>query len=188
MGFPPSSACSRRFLRTFPLPSLSASTRRQKDRGCCRGFSAAWLQCQWTMPATGRKSASPTFTSRLRTGICCWMTAEFVSAPARAKTATARPLIPCSAAPPRAYGQRVIAVLFSGLLDDGTSGLTAVSGRGGITIVQEPSEARFSAMPENALRNDSPRYVLPVQQIAPPWFGWWKAGAASMDKNNPTPK
>ncbi len=79
-------------------------------------------------------------------------------------------------------------MLFSGLLDDGTSGLTAVSGRGGITIVQEPSEARFSAMPENALRNDSPRYVLPVQQIAPPWFGWWKAGAASMDKNNPTPK
>jgi two-component system chemotaxis response regulator CheB len=66
----------------------------------------------------------------------------------------------------RAYGRRVIAVLFSGLLDDGTAGLKAVSREGGVTIVQDPDEARFSAMPENAVRKDAPQFVLPVQQIA----------------------
>lgn len=67
----------------------------------------------------------------------------------------------------RAYGPRVVAVLFSGLLDDGTAGLKAVGGRGGISIVQDPEEARFASMPLNAVENDSPQYVLPVQQIGP---------------------
>ena len=66
----------------------------------------------------------------------------------------------------RAYGSRVVAVLFSGLLDDGTAGLKAVAGCGGVTIVQDPGEARFASMPRNAVENDSPRYVLPVQRIA----------------------
>lgn len=66
----------------------------------------------------------------------------------------------------RAYGPRVVAILFSGLLDDGTAGLTVVSRHGGVTIVQDPGEARFAAMPQNALKNDSPRYVLPVRKIA----------------------
>lgn len=65
----------------------------------------------------------------------------------------------------RAYGARVVAILFSGSLDDGTAGLTAVTRQGGITMVQDPSEARFSAMPQNAVSNDSPRYVLPVRQM-----------------------
>ena len=63
----------------------------------------------------------------------------------------------------RLYGPRVIAVLFSGLLDDGTAGLKAVSRAGGITIIQDPNEARFASMPRNALRHDSPQHVLPVQ-------------------------
>ena len=67
----------------------------------------------------------------------------------------------------RAYGQRVVAVVFSGLLDDGTAGLKAVSRHGGISIVQDPEEARFASMPLNALEHDSPKYVLPVQQIGP---------------------
>jgi two-component system chemotaxis response regulator CheB len=66
----------------------------------------------------------------------------------------------------RAYAARVVAVLFSGALDDGTAGLSAVTRHGGVTIVQDPREARFASMPQNALRNDSPRYVLPVRQIA----------------------
>jgi two-component system chemotaxis response regulator CheB len=66
----------------------------------------------------------------------------------------------------RAYGSRVVAVLFSGLLDDGTAGFTVVARHGGVTIVQDPAEARFAAMPENALKNDSPQYVLPARKIA----------------------
>jgi two-component system chemotaxis response regulator CheB len=66
----------------------------------------------------------------------------------------------------RAYGPRVVAVLFSGLLDDGTAGLKAVGGCGGKTIVQDPGEARFSSMPRNAVKNDSPHYVLRVRELA----------------------
>jgi two-component system chemotaxis response regulator CheB len=52
-----------------------------------------------------------------------------------------------------AYGNRVIAVLLSGLLDDGAAGLWEVSNRGGVTIVQDPAEAPFPSMPLNALES-----------------------------------
>lgn len=66
----------------------------------------------------------------------------------------------------RAYGPRVVAVLFSGLLDDGTAGLKAVARCGGVTLVQDPGEARFASMPRNAVENDSPQYVLRVRELA----------------------
>lgn len=67
----------------------------------------------------------------------------------------------------RSYGARAIGILFSGLLDDGSAGLKAITGHGGVSMVQDPNEARFAAMPRNAVRNDSPQYVLPAEQIAP---------------------
>jgi len=66
----------------------------------------------------------------------------------------------------RAYGPRVVGVLLSGLLDDGTSGLEVIKARGGISVVQDPEEAQFSSMPAHAIENDSPDYSLPVAEIA----------------------
>jgi two-component system, chemotaxis family, protein-glutamate methylesterase/glutaminase len=52
-----------------------------------------------------------------------------------------------------AYGNRAIAVLTSGELDDGTSGLQAIKACGGTTVVQNPDGAPFPAMLQTALAN-----------------------------------
>ncbi|PRY25884.1 two-component system chemotaxis response regulator CheB [Spirosoma oryzae] len=65
-----------------------------------------------------------------------------------------------------AYGNRVMGVLLSGALDDGTAGLWAIKHYGGLALVQDPQEALVSDMPENAIRQVAIDYVLPVAQLA----------------------
>jgi two-component system chemotaxis response regulator CheB len=51
------------------------------------------------------------------------------------------------------YGTRVIGVVLSGALDDGTSGLWTIKLRGGTAVVQEPADAGVRGMPLSALHN-----------------------------------
>jgi two-component system chemotaxis response regulator CheB len=67
----------------------------------------------------------------------------------------------------RSRGHRVIAVLLSGLYDDGVQGLQVVSRKRGKVIVVKPDDTEFPQMPENAIRYDHPDYVLSVSDIAP---------------------
>jgi two-component system chemotaxis response regulator CheB len=48
------------------------------------------------------------------------------------------------------YAERSIGVLLSGLLDDGTAGLWTLKRSGGITVIQDLSDALFPDMPRNA--------------------------------------
>jgi two-component system chemotaxis response regulator CheB len=80
----------------------------------------------------------------------------------------ARPAIdPLFRSAARAYGPRVVGVILSGALYDGSAGLLAIHARGGVAVVQEPSEASFDSMPLSALRLVPVEHVLPAADIAP---------------------
>ncbi len=66
----------------------------------------------------------------------------------------------------KVYRNRVVGVILSGMLDDGTAGLMDVKRHGGVAIVQDPQEASFSGMPSSAVENVEVDYILPVSAIA----------------------
>lgn len=65
------------------------------------------------------------------------------------------------------YGPRVIGVVLSGSLDDGTSGLWTVKRMGGLAVVQNPLEAAFPSMPMNALQEVEIDKTVSVAEMGP---------------------
>ncbi|HSC56252.1 MAG TPA: chemotaxis protein CheB [Nitrospira sp.] len=65
----------------------------------------------------------------------------------------------------RHYGRRVIGVILTGMLKDGTEGLKAVHKAGGITIVQDPAEAEYPDMPASAMQDLPVTFCLKLCDI-----------------------
>lgn len=65
------------------------------------------------------------------------------------------------------HGARVIGVLLSGALNDGSVGLAAIKRCGGVTLVQAPHDAVHGEMPRNALRVARADHSVPSAQLAP---------------------
>jgi two-component system, chemotaxis family, protein-glutamate methylesterase/glutaminase len=66
-----------------------------------------------------------------------------------------------------AYGPRVVGVVLSGNLDDGTAGLWAIKTCGGTTVVQAPTDALYPDMPRSAVLENEVDHILPVREIGP---------------------
>jgi two-component system chemotaxis response regulator CheB len=66
----------------------------------------------------------------------------------------------------QAYRERVVGVMLSGALDDGTAGLAVIKSRGGLAIVQDPNEALFDGMPRSAIENVAVDHILTLTDIA----------------------
>jgi two-component system chemotaxis response regulator CheB len=64
-----------------------------------------------------------------------------------------------------AYGPRVVGLVMSGGLDDGTQGLIRIKSYGGVSVVQDPDDAYFPSMPLSAIANDHVDTVARLKEI-----------------------
>ncbi len=64
-----------------------------------------------------------------------------------------------------AYGNRVIGIILTGYLDDGTSGMMAIKRCGGVCIAQDPEEAAYPDMPRSVIANVGADYCVPISEM-----------------------
>jgi two-component system CheB/CheR fusion protein len=69
----------------------------------------------------------------------------------------------CSLA--RDQGERSVGVVLSGMGSDGTIGLQAIKGQGGLTLAQEPASAQFDLMPKSAIDAGACDIVAPAAEL-----------------------
>jgi two-component system, chemotaxis family, protein-glutamate methylesterase/glutaminase len=63
------------------------------------------------------------------------------------------------------YKEKLVGILLSGANRDGAAGMKSIHEKGGLTIVQEPSECMINTMPNAALAATKIDYVMKIDHI-----------------------
>jgi chemotaxis response regulator CheB len=63
-------------------------------------------------------------------------------------------------------GNQAIGIVLSGTGADGSQGLRAIKAQDGVTFAQDPGSAKFSGMPEAAIKTGHVDFTLPVPELA----------------------
>jgi two-component system chemotaxis response regulator CheB len=64
------------------------------------------------------------------------------------------------------FGTRVIGIILTGLLNDGTSGMWSVKRLGGVCVIQQPEEALYPSMPESVREYVDVDYTVSIAQLS----------------------
>ncbi|HRI66238.1 MAG TPA: chemotaxis protein CheB [Polyangium sp.] len=75
------------------------------------------------------------------------------------------------------HGKRAIGVILTGTGSDGSLGLRHIKEHGGLAIVQDPSEAEYLDMPQNAIKTGSVDMVLPLAKIPQAIFRYFRTSS-----------
>ncbi len=64
-------------------------------------------------------------------------------------------------------GERLMAVILSGMGNDGSKGVQSVHAAGGTVLAEDPGQAVYAAMPRCAVTTGMVDFVLPLEEIGP---------------------
>ncbi|MDB5197501.1 MAG: hypothetical protein JWP88_1872 [Flaviaesturariibacter sp.] len=81
-------------------------------------------------------------------------------------------------------GAKAIAVILSGTGTDGTRGIEAIQGAGGMVIVQEPGSAKFDGMPNSAIAAGYADFILSPHQMPEEIITYVKEGPSRQPLDN----
>jgi len=85
----------------------------------------------------------------------------------------------------RNHKKGVLGVILSGMLDDGSRGLHTIKRCDGITVVQDPEDALYPSMPNNALTRISIDHTLQASMIGEQLANWVSEVAPRLEDDPP---
>ena len=68
--------------------------------------------------------------------------------------------------------ERAIGIIVSGTASDGTLGIKAIKGEGGMAMVQDPATAKYDGMPKSAIATGMVDFIVPVEKMAQTLLGY----------------
>ena len=69
-------------------------------------------------------------------------------------------------------GEKAIGIILSGTASDGTMGVRAIKGEGGMAMVQQPDTAKYDGMPRSAVATGLIDFIIPVEKMPEALIGY----------------